>query len=125
MYDGVSTEFVNTGIIVELKESQWMDRGGNIRNEKDTFGCKVTHDINNPGYITVIDKVGGNTSQKVNSHLGGELMSCETSTTPAHKIHTKNNHYTVLGLTTLSSKYVVCYIIFAGIKENYLCKTSL
>ena len=41
------------------------------------------------------------------------------------KINTKNKHCMVLGLTTLSGKPVMCYILFAGKKENPFFKTGL
>ena len=124
MYNGVIAEFVDAGVAKERELLVWMNRFGNEVEEKDAFGCKVTHDILHPDYIICMDEVGGNTSQKGDGHIGGELMLCETGTSPQRKINTKDKHYTVLGLTTLSGKAVMCCVIFAGVNENPLCETG-
>ena len=125
MYDGVINEFVDAGVAKKRSEPAWMNRDGILVDEKDAFGCKVTHDITDPDMIIVMNEVGRNTSQKGDGHLGGELMLCETGKYPQRKVSTKNKHYTVLGLTTLSGKPVMCCIIFAGLRENALCETGL
>jgi len=51
-------------------------------------------------------------------------MLCETGMTPARK-KINYKHYTVLGLTTLSGKPVMCCVIFSGIKETPLYETGL
>ena len=107
MYDGVIKEFVESGVAKKRSQLAWMDRDGILVDEKDMFGCEVTHDITDPDMIIVMDEVGGNTSQKGDGHLGGELMLCETGKSPQRKVNTKNKHYTVLGLTTLSGKPVM------------------
>ena len=39
-----------------------MSLNGSPVDEKDMFGCEVTHDITDPDMIIVMDEVGGNTS---------------------------------------------------------------
>ena len=76
-----------------------MDRDGNICEEKDAFGCKVTHKITRPEYVIVFDELGGNRSQKVDGNVGGQLMLCERGKTLQRKFSTREKHYTMMGLT--------------------------
>ena len=62
----------------------------------------------------VADEVGGNTSQKDDGKIGGERWLTELGTIPQRKISTKNKHYTVLGLTLLNGKPLMCVVIMAG-----------
>ena len=125
MYNGVITEFVDAKVAVERDSPAWMDRTGNVVEESEAFGCKVTHDIIHPEYVLVMDEVGGNTSQKGDGHVGGELMVCEAGKTPQRKINTRSKHYTLLPITALNGEPVMCVIIFTGKKENALCETGL
>ena len=125
MYEGVGDEFIDAGVAVKRDSPAWMNRQGDIVEEEEAFRCKVTIDITHPDYVLVLDEVGGNTSQKGDDEVGGELLICETGTTPQRKINTKSKHYTCLGLTSLSGEPVMCCIIFAGKKEQTLCKTGL
>lgn len=120
MFDGVIDEFVDAGVAIQISTPVWMDKDSNIVTEQ-AFGCKVTHDITNPGHIIVLNEVG---SQKSDVYIGGELMLCETGKAPQRKINTKSKHYTCLGLTTLSGESVMRCIILAGIKINSLCETG-
>ena len=95
-----------------------------IVDESDAFGCIVTHDIIHPDYIIVVDEVGGNTSQKSDGYVGGELMFCKTGKMPQQNSNTKIKHYTLLGLTALSGKPIMCCVIFSGKNENILCETG-
>ena len=70
-------------------------------------------------------EVGGNTNQKGDGQVGGELQMCERGTVPQRKINTKDRHYTVLGLTTLAGKPVMCVVIFAGETPCTLVETGL
>lgn len=124
MYDGVMNEFVDAGVAVERDTPAWMDKDSKIVDKSDAFGCIVAHDITHPDYIIVMDEVGGNTSQKGDGYVGGKLMLCETRKTPQQKINTKNKHYTLLGLTALSGKPIMCCVIFSGVNDNVLCETG-
>ena len=73
----------------------------------------------------VVDEVGGNTNQKGDGNVGGELQLCEAGNTPQQKINTKDKHYTVLGLTALTGEPVMCIVIFAGNKEHAIVETGL
>ena len=93
--------------------------------KKDAFGCKVTHQIIHPEYVIVFDELGGNTSQKGDGNVGGQLMLCERGKTPQLKISTRDKHYTMMGLTSINGKPVMCVVIFAGKCPNVLCETGL
>ena len=96
-----------------------------MENEVDAAGCKVTHDITLPEMVVVVDEVGGNTNQKGDGHIGGELMMCEPGKTAQRKINTKDKHYTILTPTALNGEPVMCCIIFTGKKSTTLIETGL
>ena len=102
-----------------------MDREGNIVEESELFGCKVTHDITKLHMVLTFDELGGNTSQKGDGNVGGELLICERGKTPQVKIHVRNKHFTVIGLTTLTGNPAMCVVIFTGKMLNALCETGL
>ena len=102
-----------------------MDIYSKVVHKTDAFGCKVTHDIDEPDWVLLMDEVGGNTNQKGDGQVGGELQMCERGTVPQRKINTKDRHYTVLGLTTLAGKPVMCVVIFAGETPCTLVETGL
>ena len=125
MYDKIGEEMEDAKVAVRLAEPIWVDRDGNVCDEKDAFGCKVTHQIIHPEYVIVFDELGGNTSQKGDGNVGGQLMLCERGKTPQLKISTRDKHYTMMGLTSINGKPVMCVVIFAGKRPNALCETGL
>ena len=72
-----------------------------------------------------MEEVGGNTSQKGNGNVGGELQLCERGKTPKRKINTKYKHYTLLGLISISGKPVMCIVIFTGESPITLTESGL
>ena len=58
----IIVEFIDAGVVEKRTEPAWMDSGGNVVNEEDVFGCKVTHNITYMDWIIVLNEVGGNTS---------------------------------------------------------------
>ena len=102
-----------------------MDRSGKIVDEEDAVGCKVTHDLLKPEMCIVMDEVGGNTSQKGDGNIGGELKVCAQGMVPQQKINTRDKHWTLLGVTSLRGDPVMCVIIFAGKRENTLTETGM
>ena len=61
MYSYIADEMVACGIATSLESRQWQDENGKLVTEDESFGCKVTHDIEKPDLILVMDKVGGDT----------------------------------------------------------------
>ena len=49
---------VEANVAVEFDELVWMDAHGNICEEKDVTGFKVTHDVRHPDYFLVADEIG-------------------------------------------------------------------
>ena len=83
---------MDSGLANEREVAAWIDIGGNIVQAKNAFGCKVTHNIDEPDWVLVMDEVGGNTNQKVDGNVGGELQMCERGKIPQQKINTKDKH---------------------------------
>ena len=125
MYECVAEEMEDAGVAVRRSAPVWMNRSGEEVQEADAFGCKVTHDIVCPDYCIVLDEVGGNTNQKGDGNVGGELMLCERGKTPQKKISTKDKHYTVLAPTALNGEVIMCCIIFTGTRPQVLYETGL
>ena len=48
MYDQIGDKLVDSGLAKEREVTAWMDIGGNIFQETNTFGCKVEHNIDKP-----------------------------------------------------------------------------
>jgi len=74
MYGGVIDDFFDDGLAIERPTPVWMDKNSYIVAKEDAYGCKLTHNITHHDHIIVLDEVGGNTSQKGDGHIGGELM---------------------------------------------------
>ena len=72
MYDHIGDELVDSGLANEREVAAWIDIGGNIVQETNVFGCKVTHNIDKPDWVLVMGEVGGNTNQKGDGNVGGE-----------------------------------------------------
>ena len=73
----------------------------------------------------VMDGVGGNMNQKGDGNSGGQLQICERGMTPQEKINIKDKHYTLLGITALTGKSVMCIVIFSGIQTNAMVDIGL
>ena len=71
------------------------------------------------------ERVGGNTSQKRDGHIGGELLVCEKGATPQKTINVKDKRWTLLGLTSLSGDPIMCVIIFAGKRLQTIAETGM
>ena len=108
-----------------MEVAVWIDIHGKIVHQADSFGCKVTHNIDEPDWVLLMDEVGGNTNQKGDEQVGGKLQIYERGTVPQRKINTKDKHYTVLGITTLAGKPVMCIVIFAGGPPYTIVETGL
>ena len=73
----------------------------------------------------VMDEVEDNTSQKGYGDNGGESYVCGKNMTPQLKSSTKEEYFTLLGLTTLSGNTVICVVIFAGDREESLYQCGM
>ena len=125
MYNHIYEEMEDAKVATPYAAPMWQDRDGNPCLEKDVFGCKVTHNLTHPEMCVVMDEVGGNTSQKGDGHIGGELLVCAKGMIPKKKVNTKDKHFTVLGLTALNGEAIMCVVIFAGIREQAVVDTGM
>ena len=64
MYESIKEELVAAGVAVKLDTPVWMNGDGDVVDEQDALGCKVSSDITKPEMCLVADEVGGNTSKK-------------------------------------------------------------
>ena len=114
MYLHIGEEMEEAQVAVKLDDPVWMDKDGNIVEEGQAFGQKVTHRITRPDMFLVGDEVGGNTSQLGDGNIGGKLMLCERGTVPQRKVSNKDKHFTLMGLTALTGKPVMCILVLTG-----------
>ena len=62
------------------------------------------------------DEIRGNSSQKGDDHIGGTLHLCERNISPQSITFNKNKQFTLMGVTILPGKPLMCCIIFKGAK---------
>ena len=62
------------------------------------------------------DEVGGNPSQRGDGHIGCTSHLCERNHIPQSKTFKKDKRFTVIGLTILTGKLLICCVIFKGVK---------
>ena len=74
MYDFVYEEMEDNRVAVWLDNLEWQYCNGNICDQNNTAGCRVTHNITQPERCIVMDEVGSNTSQKDDGKFGGKLL---------------------------------------------------
>ena len=125
MYDSIEEELVSAGVATPLDEPVWMNANCDVVEEDDAWGCKVTIDITKPEMCVVADEVGGNTSQRGDGLVGGQLLLTEPGQVGQRKISTKNKHYTLLGLTLLTGRPLMCVVIMAGDKPKPEVETKI
>ena len=73
MYNHIAEETVDAKVATPFTSPKWMDKAGNVVKEEEEIGYKVTHDITNPDYCLVMDKVGGSINQKGDGNVDGQL----------------------------------------------------
>ena len=95
-HDSIKAEMVEANIAVEFDEPVWMDSRGNICEEKDATGFKVTYDIRHPDYFLVADELGGNISQKGDGYIGGTRLLCKKVSVPKKVSSNQDKHFTLL-----------------------------
>ena len=117
MYDHVESVMVESKIAHKLERPQWVDRNGNfVEREEDSHGCKVEVSIDHPDCAIVMDEVGCNLSQDCDNRVGGELYLTGRKDEAYKSISTRHQHFTVLGLTSLDGRPVLCVVILSGKK---------
>ena len=127
MYLHIQDILVNDSKIARLlPEPVWMNEKGEVvDNEEDAMGCKVSIDIHRPDMMVMFDEVGCNLSQEGDNSNGGESYLCGVADQAYQSSATKNNHFTVLGVTSLDGKPVMCVVIIKGKKREILVESGL
>jgi hypothetical protein len=64
--------------------------------------------------LVFVDEVGSNTSQTMESRVGGQTYLCTKEGGPQLSTATKDANFTILGFTTGNGKLLMCAIIFAA-----------
>ena len=71
--------------LLALLKNKLRVKCGLVMEEKDAFGCQITHKIMRPDMCIVCDEVGGNTFMKGDGHGGGKKFMCEIAGIPQMK----------------------------------------
>ena len=127
MYSHIEDILVDDSKIAKrFDEPAFMDKEVNIVNEeKDSFGCKVSIDIQRPGMCIVMDEVGCNLSQENDKSVGGQKYVCGKNDQPYQSVATKSNHFTCLGLTRLDGEALMCVVIIQGKRRDILVEVGI
>ena len=64
------------GVAMKYPKPLWMNKDGIVVSKEDSYGFKVTHDLNYTEMCLVCNEVRGNTSPKGDGQKGGQLMVC-------------------------------------------------
>ena len=125
MYDRVIEEMCDDGIAEKLDSPVWMDRDGEECQPIEAFGCKVTHRIKYPDMCIVGDEIGGNSSQKCDGHISGTLHLCERNHILQSKASNKDKRFTLMRLTILTGKRLMCCVIFKCVKCSFQTENGI
>ena len=125
MYDLIIDEMIYCNLAKKLDQPQWQNKNGQVCDEEEAFGCKVTHRVTLSDMFLVMDEVGSDTSQKGGGAVGGEKIVCGRGTSPKEKCSSKSKHWTLIGLTSLSGDPVMCICIFSGLNRIPLVETGM
>ena len=60
MYEQIANEMMEARVANRLGIAEWQDEKGAECDEKNAFGCKVTHRVTHPEKCLVMDEVGAN-----------------------------------------------------------------
>jgi hypothetical protein len=116
MYKDHKAEMVDAKIAKYLPTPVvWMDKNGKIvSQENEAYACKVMTKLTQPDMCIVMDKVGCNTSQLHDSHVGGTRFVVGKFNEARQLATKKDKHFTCLGLTLLMGNPLMCVVIVEG-----------
>ena len=125
MYDYIYNEMVDAEVAEPLSTPLWLDRDGKECDESESLGCMVTHKLKHPDICFVGDEVGGNISMKGDGNAGGKKLCKEHGTISYERASTTDKRFTMIGLTSLDGKPVMCVLIIQGKEPNLLVETGI
>jgi hypothetical protein len=115
MYKRSFNAFVESGNARKLPEPRHVDRDGNVVEDAVSgYGHPVDIEITHPENIFVMDETGCNTGGRNDKNNASEKLVCPTGVTPKQEVGIKDEHFTVLPVTSLAGELVCIAIIFKG-----------
>lgn len=120
MYSKIYENMIHAGIAEKFEKETYLDRNNQPVDDDSPlkFGDKTDVNILFPEYILFFDETGCNTSQKKDGHVGGEKFLVERGTTPKIHSSTRDQHFTVLGVTNARGDPILAVVIFASERKN-------
>ena len=125
MYDHAIEEMVAAGVAEPLDKPTWQDRNGHPCSEQSAYGCMVTHRLTHPEMCLVGDEVGGNLSQAGDGHAGGRLCCTARGAAAYQQVSTSEKKFTMIGLTCLDGRPIMCVLILQGKKKCLSVETGI
>ena len=71
------------------------------------------------------DEVGWNINQTGDGDVGTEKYLCEKVQIPQEKVSKNNEHFTLIGLTLLTSAPLLCVMILTGKRHNVIVELGV
>ena len=102
-----------------------MNANGKAVEENNAYGYNKTNNVTDPDWVLVMDEVGGNTSQKGDGKVGEELQLRERGKVATRTINTKDKHHTLLSITAIYGKPIICILIFTRESPRILADIGL
>ena len=100
-------------------------KGERVDKEEESYGCKVSIDLQRPDMCIVLDEVGSNLSMENDNANGGQLFVCGPEEEAYQSVATKGNHFTCLGLTRLDREALMCVVIIQGKRRDILTEAGV
>jgi hypothetical protein len=125
MYDDIEEELIDAGLAIKNMEYEWMNKEGEICEENDSFGMKVSIKITHPHLCFCMDEVGSNTSMIKDGHFGGRLFICARDSVPREIASKKDKKWTCLSVTAFNGEQVMLVIIIEGVKRNLTVESGI
>ena len=125
MYHDVESLMVEANVATSLDSPMFMDEYGNEVNENLSYGCKVQTRLDLPECCIVMDEVGGDINMINDSYVGNMKFLSRPGQVPKINATKKSKKFTLLGLTSLSGKPILCVLIFQGVERNVYLESGI
>ena len=117
MYELVYSQMVDARIATNLPEEShyWTDAKGNVVDSQEkAAGQKITVQLTHPEWLLFGDKVGTDTAQVDDGHIGGQTYLSFGGRRIELESSKSSGRFTVIGLTAATGDPVMCIVIMAG-----------
>ena len=125
MYIDVEKILIEAKLASKVDQPVWKNKQNITVDENDSYGCKVSTDLNLPQCCVVMDEVGSDLNMMNDGHLGGTKFITRKGNNAVINATKKSKRFTCLGLTTLSGQPLMCVVIFEGKERNPVMESGI